>query len=246
MSKALGPETLCIIPCCAAKKRGGQTIEVHADPLAQSVSGKCYEELLAARSSVLLSLKTDSRFLMDKDHKNNSIQEGRDVGGKNLLGLYAPAIERYDGTMYSVDGFKSSVERAISCKYGPRIMILSALYGPLHPRSQIQDYNLKMSDAPARAWSNAFPPFLEEFARRNGLAKILLYVGTSTAYFKIAKKAVAALKEKGLISQAVQYHVENGNTRTTPLQHGLRLIDDLDKDGASESKRSTGIVENIL
>jgi hypothetical protein len=246
MSQAYGAETLLIIPCCAAKAPGGQKVENYLDPLALSVSEKSYSAMLAARASVLKSLKADGRFTSDKYQKNLAIQDGPDVGGMDANGLYAPVLSRYVGTLYSVDGVKTVMQKTLSSKDSPRIMILSALYGPLNPHSGIQDYNLMMSDAPARIWSTAFPPFLEDYVRNNGVEQIVLYVGTATAYFKIAKKSVALVSGKGLIQRAVQYHVENGSTRTTPMQHGLRLLDDLDGADSQAPKRSRGIVENIL
>lgn len=246
MTRKIGSDTLLIIPCCAAKASGGQGLEDYSDPLAQAVSGQAYSAMLSARASVLRSVKLTPKFLIDKYKKNGSIHEGPDLGGESGSGRYTTALSRYVGTLYSVDGFKSSVEKMITSEHAPQIMILSALYGPLHPLSLIQDYNLMMSDAPARAWATAFPPFLEEYVQRNAITQIVLYVGTSTAYFKIAKKAVASLSSKGLITRAVQYHVENGSTRTTPLQHGLRLLDDLNGEGSLGSTRSTGIIENIL
>lgn len=103
-----------------------------------------------------------------------------------------------------------------------------------------------MGDAPARAWNSAFPPFLEDYVRRNSIRQIILYVGSATTYFKVAKKAVRSLLDKGLITRGIQYHVENGSTPTTPLQHGLRLLDDLDTQRSEGFARSVGIIENIL
>jgi hypothetical protein len=244
MSQSFGSETLLIIPCCAAKAPGGREVESHIDPLAQSVSAESYSAMLAARASVLKSLKASGRFTSDKYRKNLEIQDGPDVGGMGANGRYAPALDRYVGTLYSVD-VKTVLRKTISSKESPKILILSALYGPLNPLSNIQDYNLKMSDAPARIWSTAFPPFLEDYVRNNGVEQIILYVGTATAYFKIAKKAVDLVKGNGLL-KAVQYHVKDGSTGKTPRQHGLRLLDDLDGAGSQTAKCSRDIVENIL
>lgn len=89
-----------------------------------------------------------------------------------------------------------------------------------------------MSDAPAREWAVAFPSFLEAYVRHNGIRNVRLYVGTATYYYKVAKKAIDRLVALKLIDQAMQYHVVNGSTRNTPLQHGSRLVRDLDAGGA--------------
>ena len=141
---------------------------------------------------------------------------------------------------------KPAVEDMLSQADGPKMLILSALYGPLHPHSPIQDYNLMMSDSPARLWASAFTPFLEAYVRQNRIRKVVMYVGSGTRYYAVAKKAVANLREKRLITQGLQYHVTDGSTPTTPFQHGLRLLDDLDPRPLEGFPRSVGIVENIL
>lgn len=246
MNIKFGADTLLIIPCCAAKSAGGSSIHSSIDPLSEFVSAQTYSAMLTARASVLKAVKSDAKFLTNRYQKNVSIQEGRDIGGSSTAGLYSSALRRYTGKFYSVPEFKQTVEKMIGAGDAPQLIILSALYGPLHPLSQIQDYNLMMSDTPARAWSSAFPPFLEDYVRRNGINQVVLYVGSATAYFKIAKKAVRALLDKGLIRRGIQYHVENGSTPTTPRQHGLRLLDDLDTQRSEGFARSAGIVENIL
>lgn len=241
-----GADTLLIIPCCAAKTPGGSHLQGGADPLSEFVSPQAYSAMLGARASVLKMVKGDARYLSEKYQKNGSIQEGADLDGTNPAGLYSMALSRYTGKLYSVPGFKQTVEKLIRSADSPKIIILSALYGPLHPFSEIQDYNLMMGDAPARAWNSAFPPFLEDYVRRNGIRQIILYVGSATTYFKVAKKAVRSLLDKGVIARGIQYHVENGSTPTTPLQHGLRLLDDLEPQRSEGFARSVGIVENIL
>ena len=231
MDQKLGADTLLIIPCCAAKAPKGPVVGSYTDPLKDVVSQSAYAELLLARANVLREVKRNPRFITDKYAKNAAIlPEGEEFGGPfnpNRAATYLPAISRYTGTLYSVPGLKAAIVQAVTDNCQPRIMILSALYGPLHPMSQIQDYNLKMSDAPARVWSRSFPPFLEDYVANNGITSLYLYVGSATAYFSIAREAAVRLLRKGLLRRAVQYHIEEGDTRTTPLQHGARLLSDL-------------------
>jgi hypothetical protein len=246
MNKKIGSDTLLIIPCCAAKSTGGNAIGDYSDPLTDFVSPKCYSEMLTARAKALRALKRDPKFLTNKYEKNRAIQEGPDLGDHSNAGRYYPALARYTGTLYSVLGLKSAIDQAVAAESEPHVLILSALYGPLHPHSEIQNYNLMMSDAPARVWALAFPPFLEEYAKSNGITQICLYLGSATAYYKIAKKAVAGLSSKGLITRAIQYHVVNGSTRNTPFQHGHRLVADLGSRSVAVSPAVNHIEENIL
>lgn len=65
--------------------------------------------------------------------------------------------------------------------------------------------------------------FLADYVEHNGIRRAALYVGTSTAYFKIARKAVAPLLASNRLEQAAQYHVVDGGTRETPTRHGALL-----------------------
>lgn len=246
MNQKMGADTLLVIPCCAAKSSGGQAIGEDLDALRKLVSPECYSKMREARAEVLRGLKADTKYSVGKYSKNSTILDGSDLGGDSTSGKYLPAIDRYIGTLYSVPGLECAIKNAIGSEGLPQIIILSALYGPLHPLSRIQDYNLMMSDAPARiTWSHYFPSFLEEYVKKNGVTKIYLYLGTSTVYYKIAKQAVCQLSD-GLITRAVQYHVAKGSTRNTPLQHGRRLRSDLGGIGDTESLLSEEIRENIL
>ncbi len=197
------------------------------DPLAELVTPERYLAMIAGRRAVLHTIRSNPKFTSEKYFKNTALTDGADFGGQDASGSYMPALARYAGSLYSVPGLKSAIERTAVTKDGPKIMILSALYGPLHPLSPIQNYNLMMQDAPARAWSKEFPAFLADYVRQNGVRKIGLYLGSSTTYLKVAAKAVAEIRSSGLKPEVVQYHIVDGSTRTTPLKHGSRLLCDL-------------------
>ncbi len=183
--------------------------------------------MIAARRAVTLSIRANPKFTNGKYSKNSEIKDGIDFGGHEASGSYMPALARYAGSLYSVPGLKSAIERVATTSDGPQILVLSALYGPLHPLSPIQDYNLMMSDAPARTWKNEFPAFLADFALRNGVKKIGLYLGSSTAYLKVALSAVTLVRNSMPELKVVQYHVVDGNSYATPFNHGSRLLNDL-------------------
>lgn len=246
MTSEVGDDTLLIIPCCAKKSPGGATGTPYTDPLRDFVSQKAYERMLGARREALRVVRSEPKFMSDKYLKNRAIVEGAEFDETNGSGKYLSALGRYVGTLYSVDGLRSAVEATVAAQDRPRIMILSALYGPLHPHTKIQDYNLKMDDAPARVWSDEFSPFLQEYVKRNGIAEISLYLGTKTKYFSVALNAIAALKAKGLLRRAVQYHVVNGGTRPTPLAHGQRLLGDLGGTRNPKVYDSSEVQESLL
>ena len=217
-----------------------------ADPLKDMVPDGEYASMMRTRTAVLASIRSTPKYLAEKYAKNRFIVDGPDVAGENGGGLYSKALSRYEGRLYSVPKMKPAVEQMLAQADGPKMLILSALYGPLHPFSPIQDYNLMMSDAPARPWGAAFIPFLEAYVRQNHIKNVVMYVGSGTRYYVVAKKAVSNLIHKGLVTKGLQYHVTDGSTPTTPLQHGLRLLDDLDPRPAEGFPRSVGIIENFL
>ncbi|MGD9584707.1 MAG: peroxide stress protein YaaA [Lysobacterales bacterium] len=227
MSHRLSADALLIIPCCARKQPGGAQQSSGIDPLAELVSPDRYAALINARREVIGTIRADPRFTSEKYSKNKALKDGVEFGGRDASGAYLPALQRYEGTLYGVPNLKGAIERAVGARGAPRIIILSALYGPLHPLSPIQDYNLMMQDAPARTWRKAFPAFLADYVRRNAVSRIALYLGSSTTYLKVATSAVIEVRNAGLISEAVQYHIVDGSTRKTPLKHGERMLCDL-------------------
>jgi hypothetical protein len=245
VKQKFGTDTLLIIPCCAKKEKNGNHIRCDVDPLQEFISPQAYSVMLAARTNVLKKLKDDAGFVTKKYQKNDSIQKGADLGGSNSYGFYLTALERYDGTLYSIPGLKQTVKKVVSsCNNFPKIIILSALYGPLHPFSQVQDYNLEMKYT-VKEWQPAFQTFLADYVSQNGINQIVSYLGSTTAYFRVVKQAVLALNKDWDV-EGIQYHVENGNTRRTPLQHGLRLLEDLDAQRSEGCQRSVGIIENVF
>ncbi|WP_334187830.1 peroxide stress protein YaaA [Noviherbaspirillum sp.] len=214
---------LAIIPCCASKASGGISIPSFHDPLSYLISNDCFEQVVESRNHVFKAIKGNSNFLTGKYQKNVDLDTGPDFGKPESCGEYLPAIRRYQGNLYSIPGLRSAIEQSALRNQGPQVLILSALYGPLHPLSPIQDYNLMMSEKPARIWEQTFPRFLEDWVSANKIKKIYLFVGSSTAYYRVARKAVLKLVDRGLIDSAVQFHVVDGSTRETPLQHGRLL-----------------------
>lgn len=221
---------LFLIPCCASKKHNGHSRFAAPDPLSRLVSEAAYSAILETRREVLSGIRQDERYLSGKYEKNRRLEPGPDFGGQSASGLYLPAVQRYKGTLYSsAPALSSRSDR------DGQILILSALYGPLHPLSRIQDYNLQMSDKPAYGtWKKRLPGFLRNYALSNGIREVHLFFGSSTYYLKAAQAAVESLLKEELIKKAVQYHVTGGSTRLTPQTHGELLEDFLKRGSVDE------------
>ena len=146
------------------------------------------------------------------------MESGADFGGHSTLGRYLPTVDRYEGTLYANVPASGDMPWFQDDRH---VLILSALYGPLHPLSNIQDYNLKMSDRSVyKVWKKYFPCFLQDYVSVNEIHSIYLFFGTTTHYLKVARCAVKPLLARKQIAEAIQYHVINGSTRLTPQCHG--------------------------
>lgn len=214
---------LLIIPCCARKKAGGGPWRSNPQAYDGVISKDAVLQVFDARKEILRAVtEAGSVYHEPKYIKNRAIKTGPDFGCRDISGEYMPAIERYCGTLYAAcPGIKERFGE--SAEKGPHLLILSALYGPLHPLDCIQDYNLAMGERHAgKAWSDLFPAFLASFVEAFSIRKIELFLGVSTAYFRIAKRAVSPLIRAGYI-RAIHHEVQNGNLRETPRNHGLTL-----------------------
>ncbi len=223
MTLSIGTESLILIPCCAAKVSGGRPFQDLGDPFESAVPPQVYAAACNTRRRAFDAVSNDPSLLQGNFSKNRSLHDGPDFGGVLGGGRYLAAIERYTGTLYSVPGVRAAMRDNVGRGGAPHLMILSALYGPLHPLSPIQDYNLRMDQAPARLWQRAFLPVLESYVRTHAIRSIVMLVGTSTAYFRVASAAASELLRQGVLTDAVQYHVVEGGTRITPLEHGRVL-----------------------
>jgi cytoplasmic iron level regulating protein YaaA (DUF328/UPF0246 family) len=239
LAKKITPQTLMILPCCSEKKDGG--LGNYEEYLSKYISRDCYKRIIETRKKILSNLKQNDEYITGKYRKNKNIKAGKDFGEANSTGKYMQAIDRYAGSLYSaVPDFPRLVRQSLKKGNGPKIIILSALYGPLHPLDMIQDYNLKMSDKPAyTAWKTTFCSFLPEFVVDNEMKHILVYLGKQTAYFKVAESAIRKLNDVPTIN-AIHFNVKNGTSYLTPHNHGLCIAKHL---GYSEEISFTRKIE---
>ena len=235
----LDDKSLLLLPCSARKASGGTRFS--EDPLAESVSSECYSNVIATRSTLLSTLLNSPKYTSDKYQKNTAIRKGRDFGPQENSGDYLPATARYRGNLYTAKpGLESIITENTNSIGQPKLLILSALYGPLHPLSPIQDYNLKMSDPHARkAWQYGFANFLENYIDSQKIERIHLFFGPTTEYYKIALAAVTPLSRKMKLTHVYHHEIENGNAFHTPHNHGLLLYATLSGDVHLNYTRAT-------
>ena len=221
--EGINESTLLLIPCCKKKVAGGLPQISAEDPLEQVVSVYSTEELHRARHRLIDELLQNGEGNVDPASKLTEVCMGKEFGRHERNGKYRAAIDRYAGGLYSASkNFSHLVASHTNNSGQPHLLILSALYGPLHPLSPIQDYNVKMSDSHAfRAWRESFGSFLASYVKANGIQDVRMFFGTSTAYLKVCLQAVNPLLRSGDLEQAFQYHVVNGNAYHTPHNHGL-------------------------
>ena len=238
----LDDKSLLLLPCSARKASGGTRFS--EDPLAESVSSECYSNVIATRSTLLSTLLNSPKYTSDKYQKNTAIRKGRDFGPQENSGGYLPATARYRGNLYTAKpGLESIITNNTNSIGQPKLLILSALYGPLHPLSPIQDYNLKMSDSPAsKVWRYGFADFLENYVNSQKIERIHLFLGPTTAYYKIALAAVTPLNRKMKLTHVYHYHICRGGSSLTPRNHGRWLYEILSGNACLGYKRETKLI----
>jgi len=203
MNKYIDAESLLIIPCCKGKHSGGSDLPIaYTDHLRETVSPDQYNAILAAREPLNGLLK-----------KSNE---------------YMPAIDRYAGNLYKAfQNISTCIRTKTNSDSKPKLIILSALYGPLHPESLINDYDLAMPHGNNNIWNNNFPTFLADYVTKQKIKSIRFYCGRSTGYYNVVSNSVRSLLAKKLLREVIHYDVVNGSSYHTPYNHGLQLATDL-------------------
>ncbi len=196
-------KTLLIIPCCKTKIHGGNKIpNDYQDPLIELISGSQYLSILETRKKLY-------SYLGNKE-------------------LFMPAIDRYVGYLYkSIPNFANCIKEKTNGSDQPKLIILSALYGPLHPKSLINNYELKMPTGKNSLWHINFPSFLQNYVNKNKIKSIRIYCGLRTGYYSVLSKAIEPLLETNSLTHVLHYNIDNGNSYHTPHNHGLQLALDL-------------------
>ncbi len=222
--------TAILIPCCKTKMPGGERYQQGAFGSRKELSEKVREEVLEGRRAILRGLL--------KSRTESGVREGPDFGGQDLDGLYRPSWQRYRGFLYGALPNREILAR--KKHEGPRLLILSALYGPLDPEEMIQDYELQMGQPlmtcegkirPLNVWKRILPAFFHDWVVNEGLNRILLLL--CAHYLDALKPSVNQGLRQGWLKEVMQCKVLNGSTGKTPKTHG-RVLSDLLLEGNSE------------
>lgn len=202
---SIDEKSLLIIPCCKRKQQGGiEKPKDYCDPLLKTVTQENYNKVEELHTSSELNC-----------YKKNVAE-------------YIPAIERYDGHLYRAHKeFISIVRKQTNRKNRPKLLILSALYGPLHPETLINNYDLKMPNTKSSIWWHNLPSFLTSYVKQMNINNVSIYCGRSTGYYKVLSKSIIQLLNDGSIDYAIHCNVIDGSSSTTPKNHGLQLLRDL-------------------
>lgn len=222
--------TAILIPCCKTKMPGGERYQQGAFRFREGLSEKVRNEVLEGRRAILRGLL--------KSRTESGVREGPDFGGQDFGGLYRPSWQRYSGFLYEELPNREILAR--EKHEGPRLLILSALYGPLDPKELIQDYELQMGQTlmtcegkirPLNVWKRILPEFFHDWMVNEGLNRILLVL--CAHYLDALKPSVQQGLREGWLKEVMQCKVLNGGTGKTPKTHG-RVLSDLLLEGYSE------------
>ena len=138
---------------------------------------------------------------------------------------FLPAIERYVGHFYRAAPNMAEMIRAkTNSENQPKLLILSALYGPLHPDSLINIYDLRLHQKTS-PWTTQFPVFLENYVRKNEVESIRVYCESD--YADVLRVSSEPLAEKGYLSEVVLYAAQGAGVRSIYTNYGRRLVEDL-------------------
>lgn len=195
--------TLLIIPCCKIKRTNGYPKPSdYRDPLSKLIDEDIYQDIIKTR-------KTLSHIIEEEDSE-----------------YFSPAIERYIGYFYqAVPNLAQILKEKTNAENQPKLLILSALYGPLHLESLICNYDLLLNkkDSP---WAARFVPFLENYVLRNDIKEVRIYCESD--YADLLWGAIEPLRKRGILLNAIQYKVQADGAEIIYTNQGLQLIKDLE------------------
>ena len=194
--------TLLIIPCCKHKQTGGLPRPAgYQDPLSELIDPQSFERIENTRKKL-----------------SHVVGEGDET-------CFLPAIERYVGHFYrAVPNMAEVIRNKTNSANQPRLLILSALYGPLHPESLINIYDLRLH-CNTSPWTSQFPVFLERYVRQNGVERIRVYCESD--YAEVLRLSSEALVLNGHLSEVVVYEAQGTDVQSMYRNYGRRLVEDL-------------------
>lgn len=153
-------EILILFPCSGAKQRGAIT-----EIFGEDNEKKATDYLDTTRAYLIAGRKGMSSYI-DNDSQLMS------------------ALDRYSGSLYSIDNFKETVRASYLMK-NVHILIMSGAYGILLPNERIHYYKRPIN---AQYWKqNRLPDVIEEYIEKNNISHVYGFFSFSTDYIKIMK-----------------------------------------------------------
>ena len=149
---------LLVIPCCSRKLKGGV-------PKHQS-------ETFFESTEYVTNLIT----AREKIKRNHQVIDQKS---------YMPAWDRYDGGLYRVIKEEQALINRLFEHGVIDILIVSAFYGVINHKMEINNYDLMMSQAGiATTWGCAVSEAISVYAHKNGIAHIHLFLAQN--YLRVA------------------------------------------------------------
>lgn len=153
-------EMLILFPCSGAKQRNAIT-----EVFDEANEKKVIDYLDTTREYLMAGRKGVSSYI-DNDSPRMS------------------ALDRYSGSLYSVDNFRETVKAAYLMK-NVHILIMSGAYGILLPNERIHYYERPIK---AQYWKqNRLPDVIGEYIKKNNISHVYGFFSFSTDYMKIMK-----------------------------------------------------------
>lgn len=201
-TKLRGKKILIIFPC-SAKKQKKDIYETFKEAEERKVI-----DYIVNTKDYLLNGRKGMAYYIDKNS-----------------GLIA-ALDRYNGSLYSVDSFRESV-REVYFRKDIHILIMSGAYGILTPSERIHYYRKLMN---AKYWKkHCLTKIIEEYIDRNKITNIYGFFARTSDYIKIMKSiSWLKLKENTSLKVARTYYInfqsKGGALRIVPETLGKLIV----------------------
>lgn len=151
---------LLIVPCC--KSKNGRSA---------SIQSRSIDEFISEETSSLL-------------HQSRRLAFERPQTWLNNESFPAPALFRYSGTMYCVEGFRDAVRYAVDG--GMHVLVESGGYGLIRIEEPICNYEAQMNRT-APIWRHVLPKVLADYISRNKIEQV--FVAGSKSYLSVLRRS---------------------------------------------------------
>ncbi len=216
---------------CSAKKISGQSFQWNDD---HPDWGGCLNEdswlhLHNTRCEILRDeipkVKNRKTKVKDREKINKTIIDGpdfRDVN-KALGEIYMWAINRYHGRIYTChDDFKKRVTAKV--KDDHKMLIMSGLYGLLHPFDLIQDYDIEMRPV-AKRWINTLSEIFPQYLKSCGdISAIIGFFGFAVPERRVFIEMCHEAVNQSFKGKIIRIFTQKGHGMGYQLDQAGKLI----------------------